>query len=113
MSGKVSRAAKSKTKAKTKAKIETKTQSKAAAKSAPKSTAKAKVDPITLSVSRQAGQSVALPYAAAVILIAGGANLVCKNALAIALGSREFAIYLTAAALAVGVSATMLWLVLG
>ena len=44
MSGKVGRAAKSKTKAK----IETKTQSKAAAKSAPKT----KVDPITLSVIR-------------------------------------------------------------
>ena len=44
MSGKVSRAAKSKTKAK----IETKTQSKATAKSAPKT----KVDPITLSVIR-------------------------------------------------------------
>ncbi len=71
------------------------------------------VDPITLSVSRQAGQSVALPYAATVILVAGAANLVCKNALAIALGSREFAIYLTAAALAVGISATVLWLVLG
>jgi len=71
------------------------------------------VDPITLSVSRQAGQSVALPYAAAVILVAGGANLACKNALAIALGSREFAIYLTAAALAVGASGAALWLILG
>jgi uncharacterized membrane protein (DUF4010 family) len=70
------------------------------------------VDPITLSISRQAGQSVALSYAAGVILIAGAANLVCKTALAVALGSREFALYLAAAALTVGVSGAALWMVL-
>jgi uncharacterized membrane protein (DUF4010 family) len=70
------------------------------------------VDPITLSISRQAGQSLALSYAAAVILIAGAANLVCKTALAVALGSREFALYLAAAALTVGVSGAALWTVL-
>jgi len=70
------------------------------------------VDPITLSVSRLAGGSVSFAYAATVILIAGAANLVCKTALAVALGSREFALYLTAAAIGVGVSAAALWLVL-
>ena len=66
------------------------------------------VDPITLSVSRLAGGSVSFAYAATVILIAGAANLVCKTALAVALGSREFALYLTAAAIGVGVSAAAL-----
>jgi uncharacterized membrane protein (DUF4010 family) len=70
------------------------------------------VDPITLSIARQVGQSVALSYAAVVILIAGAANLVCKTALAVALGSREFALYLAAAALTVGVSGAALWMVL-
>ena len=71
------------------------------------------VDPITLSVSRLAGASVSLSYAATVILVAAAANLLCKTALAIALGSREFALYLTAALVGVGVSGTALWIVLG
>jgi uncharacterized membrane protein (DUF4010 family) len=70
------------------------------------------VDPITLSVSRLAGGSVSLSYAATVILVAAAANLLCKTALAIALGSREFALYLTAALVGVGVSGTALWIVL-
>jgi len=68
------------------------------------------VDPITLSVSRLAGGSVSLGYAATVILVAGAANLLCKTALAIALGSREFALYLSAAAAGVGVSGAALWM---
>ena len=71
------------------------------------------VDPITLSVSRLAGGSVSLSYAATVILVAAAANLLCKTALAIALGSREFALYLTAAVVGVGVSGVALWIVLG
>jgi len=71
------------------------------------------VDPITLSVSRVAGQTIALSYAATVILVAGAANLLCKTILAVALGSREFALYLAAAAVAVIVSAAALWTVLG
>jgi len=71
------------------------------------------VDPITLSVSRLAGGSVSLSYAATVILVAAAANLLCKTALAIALGSREFALYLTAALVGVGVSGAALWIVLG
>jgi uncharacterized membrane protein (DUF4010 family) len=71
------------------------------------------VDPITLSVSRLAGASVSLSYAATVILVAAAANLLCKAALAIALGSREFALYLTAALVGVGVSGAALWIVLG
>lgn len=70
------------------------------------------VDPITLSVSRMAGQAIAMPFAATVILVAGGANLVCKTALAAALGSRAFALYLSAAALTAGASAAVLWAVL-
>lgn len=70
------------------------------------------VDPITLSVSRMAGQTVSLAFAATVILVAGGANLVCKTVLAAALGSREFALYLSAAALTAGGSAAVLWAVL-
>jgi uncharacterized membrane protein (DUF4010 family) len=70
------------------------------------------VDPITLSVSRLAGGTVSFTYAATVILIAGAANLLCKTALAVALGSREFALYLTSAAIGVGVSAAALWMVL-
>jgi uncharacterized membrane protein (DUF4010 family) len=71
------------------------------------------VDPITLSVSRMAGETVTLAYAATVVLVAGGANLTCKTALAVALGSKEFALYLTAAALGVVASAAILWTVLG
>jgi len=48
-----------------------------------------------------------------VILVAGAANLLCKTILAVALGSREFALYLAAAAVAVIVSAAALWTVLG
>ena len=70
------------------------------------------VDPITLSVARQAGQSIALPLAASVILIAGGANLLCKTVLAAVLGSRAFALYLSVAALTAGASAVVLWAVL-
>ena len=70
------------------------------------------VDPITLSVSKMAGQSVALPLAATVILTAGGANLACKTVLAATLGSRAFAIYLAAAALTAAASAAVVWLVL-
>ena len=70
------------------------------------------VDPITLSISRMAGQSVALPLAATVILVAGGANLACKAVLAATLGSREFATYLSIAALTAAASAVLLWVVL-
>lgn len=70
------------------------------------------VDPITLSISRMAGQSVALPLAATVILVAGGANLACKAVLAATLGSRAFATYLSIAALTAAASAVLLWVVL-
>lgn len=70
------------------------------------------VDPITLSISRMAGQSVALPLAATVILVAGGANLACKAVLAVTLGSRAFATYLSIAALTAAASAVLLWVVL-
>jgi uncharacterized membrane protein (DUF4010 family) len=52
------------------------------------------VDPITLSVSRVAGQTVTYPYASAVIVVAGGANLLCKTVLAATLGPRSFALLL-------------------
>jgi uncharacterized membrane protein (DUF4010 family) len=70
------------------------------------------VDPITLSVARLAGQTVTLPFAATVIIIAGGSNLLCKTVLAAALGSRAFGLYLSMAAVASGASAAVLWAVL-
>jgi len=67
------------------------------------------VDPITLSVSRIAGQAVSFPYAATVIVVAGGANLLCKTVLAALFGSRSFALYLGAAAFTTAaVAVTML-----
>lgn len=46
------------------------------------------VDPITISVARIAGGALPLRDAAQVILVAAAANLACKTAVAIALGSR-------------------------
>jgi uncharacterized membrane protein (DUF4010 family) len=69
------------------------------------------VDPITLSVSRVAGQAVSFPYAAAVIIVAGGANLLCKTVLAALFGSRSFALCLGAAAFSAAVAAVLMWLV--
>ena len=70
------------------------------------------VDPITLSVSRLAGGTVSLAFAATVILVAAAANLLCKTALAIALGARAFALYLAVAAVGVFVGGAALWIVL-
>ncbi|MGZ5988431.1 MAG: MgtC/SapB family protein [Rhizomicrobium sp.] len=70
------------------------------------------VDPITLSTARIAGQTITLPYAAIVIVVAGGANLLCKTVLAVTLGSRPFAVYVAAVSLATAASATALWAVL-
>ena len=67
------------------------------------------VDPITLSVSRAAGQAVTFPYAAVVIVVAGGANLLCKTVLAAALGPRSFALLLTATSLATAAGAAVMW----
>jgi uncharacterized membrane protein (DUF4010 family) len=70
------------------------------------------VDPITLSVSRAAGQAVSFPYAAIIIVVAGGANLLCKTVLAALFGSRSFALYLGAIALTTAAAAATMWLVL-
>ena len=67
------------------------------------------VDPITLSVSRAAGQAVTFPYASAVIVVAGGANLLCKTVLAAALGPRNFALLLAATSLATAAGAAVMW----
>src|SRR5262249_3353713 len=46
----------------------------------------ADVDPITLSMARETGTTIAAGYAAIVILVAAGANLVAKSALAVFFG---------------------------
>jgi uncharacterized membrane protein (DUF4010 family) len=70
------------------------------------------VDPITLSVSRVAGHVLTFPYAAAVIVVAGGANLLCKTILAAVFGPRLFALYLAAAALTTAAGAAVMWIVI-
>jgi len=71
------------------------------------------VDPVTLSTARIAGQTIPLVFAASVIIIAGGANQLCKTALAIALGSRAFALYIAGISVVTAASAAALWSVFG
>jgi len=71
------------------------------------------VDPVTLSTARIAGQTIPLAFAASVIIIAGGANQLCKTALAIALGSRAFALYIAGISVVTAASAAALWSVFG
>jgi len=66
------------------------------------------VDPITLSTARMTGSALAPQFAATVILVAGGANLACKSAVAAALGGRALAarvLTFSAAAAATGAAA--------
>jgi len=58
----------------------------------------ADVDPITLSMAKDAGSSVAVEQAALVILVAAAANLVAKCALAASFGGMRFAAPLAAIA---------------
>ncbi len=58
------------------------------------------VDPITLSAAKMTGMSILPAYAATVVMVAAGSNVVCKSAIALVLGSRAFAAYVLAAALA-------------
>ncbi len=70
------------------------------------------VDPITLSASRMAGGSILIPFAATVIVVAGGANLLCKSVIAAVVGSRAFAFYLVASAVGAAGSAVAVWALL-
>jgi len=67
------------------------------------------VDPITLSASRMAGATITVPFAATIIMVAAGANLLCKSAVALVLGSRTLAVYVIAAALAAATAALAAW----
>jgi len=58
----------------------------------------ADVDPITLSMARETGTTLTAGYAAIVILVAAGANLIAKCALAIFFGGARFAAPLVAVA---------------
>jgi|SRR5579871_206636 len=71
------------------------------------------VDPITLSTSRMVGGSLAASYAAMIIVLAGGANLLCKSVLGAALGSRVLSAYLAGAAILAAGSAAVSWTLLG
>ena len=68
------------------------------------------VDPITLSAARQAGNSIAAPYAATIILIAAAANLVCKSAISVMLGTRSLSIYAVGAGAAAAACAALMWI---
>lgn len=67
------------------------------------------VDPITLSTARMAGITVSIPFAATVILVAAGANLVCKTVIAGVVGARPFALYLLGSATASAAAAAATW----
>ena len=67
------------------------------------------VDPITLSAAKLAGTTIAPAYAATVVMVAAGANVVCKSTVALLLGSRGFAAYVIGAALAAAAVAAAAW----
>ncbi len=67
------------------------------------------VDPITLSAAKMTGTSILPAYAATVVMVAAGSNVVCKSAVALVLGSRSFAAYVLGAALAAAAAAAAAW----
>ena len=67
------------------------------------------VDPITLSVAKMTGTTVSPAYAATVVMVAAGSNIVCKSAVALTLGSRAFAAYMLGAAGAAAAMAAIAW----
>lgn len=73
----------------------------------------ADVDPITLEAARSTGTAITAPYAATVILVAAGANLVCKTVVALMLGARGFAATMLALAVLGAATAGAAWWVFG
>jgi uncharacterized membrane protein (DUF4010 family) len=71
------------------------------------------VDPITLSAARMSGGAISASYAATIILVAAGANLVFKCSIAVVLGSRRLAISLLAAAALAAGAAAAVWIAAG
>ncbi|MEI9990983.1 MAG: DUF4010 domain-containing protein [Rhizomicrobium sp.] len=71
------------------------------------------VDPITLSAAKLTGTTIAPAYAATVVMVAAGSNVVCKSTVALLLGSRAFAGYVLGAAIAAAAVAAAAWYVLG
>ncbi len=71
------------------------------------------VDPITLSAARMAGGAISFPFAATLILVAGGANVVCKTAVALAIGSRALFVDVAMFAAAAGAAAGAAWALSG
>ncbi|HEY0299896.1 MAG TPA: DUF4010 domain-containing protein [Rhizomicrobium sp.] len=67
------------------------------------------VDPITLSAAQMSGTAITAFYAATIILIAAGANLVFKCAIALVLGSNVLAAYLAGSAIAAAGVAAAAW----
>jgi len=63
------------------------------------------VDPITLSLAQMSKGPISLDYAAMLILLAGGTNLISKNFLLVSLGGIRFAMPLLAASLLAALSA--------
>ncbi len=71
------------------------------------------VDPITLSAARTTGAGITAPYAATVILVAAGANLAFKTAVALVLGTRSFALVMLATAATAAACAAAAWFAFG
>jgi len=71
------------------------------------------VDPITLSAARLSGATITPQFAATIIMIAAGANLVFKSAVAVTLGSRALAAYLVGAGVLAAGAAALSWALLG
>ncbi|MEJ0028337.1 MAG: DUF4010 domain-containing protein [Rhizomicrobium sp.] len=71
------------------------------------------VDPITLSAAKLSGAGIAPSYAATVVMVAAGANIVCKSTVALLLGSRVFAAIVLGSAAAAAAVAAAAWFVLG
>jgi len=71
------------------------------------------VDPITLQAARMTGTAITPSFAATIIMVAGGANLVFKSGVALVVGSRTFGAYLLGAAVAAAAAATAIWATIG
>jgi uncharacterized membrane protein (DUF4010 family) len=70
------------------------------------------VDPITLSTARMTGSMLTPEFAATVILIAGGANQLCKSAVAVVLGTRALSLRVLLFSVAAALAGAGSWIVL-
>ena len=67
------------------------------------------VDPITLSAAKLTGTTITPAYAATVVMVAAGSNVVCKTAVALVLGARGFAFAVLGSAVAAALVAAAAW----